>query len=335
MISDLPDDIISYISSLLPSEDAARTSILAKRWRYLWTFLTVLDLKRCPGPDILDFPNNIHFPLLKTLNLSNVVFANENSSQQFFSLFPVLQELKLYDCWANIEQITIAISTLKSLTITQNDRFPCNVKINAVNLISLSYTSSTIYPIVELLPVNLTSVVDANIEFNIISFMDPESALYEPQSLIHLLSGLSSVKSLKISSYTLEFLHDNDSLHLLPSFYNLTHLHVVGTCQTLKEFLPKTPNLEVLQFDSRLNGEIWTLNAAPFCFKSSLKLVCISDFYGEEQIELVKFLLENATALREIKIFWLKVITSELEMLDDIKKQLQPSPSSNCVITFQ
>ncbi|OWM74598.1 F-box/LRR-repeat protein At3g59200-like [Punica granatum] len=44
-LSLLPDDILIYnILSLLPTEEAARTSILARRWRFLWLYVPSLDL---------------------------------------------------------------------------------------------------------------------------------------------------------------------------------------------------------------------------------------------------------------------------------------------------
>ncbi|XP_059315924.1 F-box/FBD/LRR-repeat protein At1g13570-like [Lycium ferocissimum] len=43
-ISALPRDIILYILMRLPTEDAAKTSILSKNWRYIWTMLPNLVL---------------------------------------------------------------------------------------------------------------------------------------------------------------------------------------------------------------------------------------------------------------------------------------------------
>ncbi|KAJ0669163.1 putative F-box domain, FBD domain, leucine-rich repeat domain superfamily [Helianthus annuus] len=42
-LSGLPQDILSHILSLIPMKSAVQTSILSKRWRYSWMFVTNLD----------------------------------------------------------------------------------------------------------------------------------------------------------------------------------------------------------------------------------------------------------------------------------------------------
>ncbi|XP_056689120.1 putative F-box/LRR-repeat protein At4g15060 isoform X1 [Spinacia oleracea] len=43
LISGLPDDILVYLLSFLEMKTAARTSLLSKRWSYIWTYLVHLD----------------------------------------------------------------------------------------------------------------------------------------------------------------------------------------------------------------------------------------------------------------------------------------------------
>ncbi|KAJ0430587.1 putative F-box domain, FBD domain, leucine-rich repeat domain superfamily [Helianthus annuus] len=42
-LSRLPEEILSHILSLMPMKFAVQTSILSKRWRYIWMFVTNLD----------------------------------------------------------------------------------------------------------------------------------------------------------------------------------------------------------------------------------------------------------------------------------------------------
>jgi hypothetical protein len=184
-ISNLPDDILHHILSLLPAKDAVGTSILARRWESLWIDLSAfnfdrptnqlfdlvhillkrssrtairlriamhgsgvtvdraklqcflyaaeldkveelnisLDLK--PNPFILPITFSsaslnslclelkcvLHipswdFPSLKTLMISSVTFANNNSLQRPLSQCIFLRKLVLHGCdWKNIQEI--------------------------------------------------------------------------------------------------------------------------------------------------------------------------------------------------------------------------------------
>lgn len=48
-ISNLPKELLQYILCFLSTKDAVRTSILSKRWEYLWTSIPVLDFEEGPG----------------------------------------------------------------------------------------------------------------------------------------------------------------------------------------------------------------------------------------------------------------------------------------------
>jgi hypothetical protein len=153
----------------------------------------------------LCIPGDICFPSLKKLVVSDVTFANEKSVQQLFSGCPVLQDLTLHNCyWENIEEISVAISTLMNLTIYFDSHcveydHDMTVRIDAVNLLSLSCTCLAA---IEFIPVNLTSVVDAYVDLENESILGNE--LYVVHCIFELLSGLSNIKSLNISNETLE-----------------------------------------------------------------------------------------------------------------------------------
>uniref|UniRef100_A0A0D9XQ55 F-box domain-containing protein n=1 Tax=Leersia perrieri TaxID=77586 RepID=A0A0D9XQ55_9ORYZ len=41
-IDDLPDEVLEHVLSFLPSRDAVRTCVLARRWRHLWKAVTAI-----------------------------------------------------------------------------------------------------------------------------------------------------------------------------------------------------------------------------------------------------------------------------------------------------
>ncbi|XP_057452365.1 F-box/LRR-repeat protein At4g14096-like [Lotus japonicus] len=227
------------------------------------------------------------------------------------------------------------MSSLKTLTVYYDLFGPdamltCTIKIDAVNLVTFSITS---YLTVQFVLVNLDSLVDAHVDF--VSF-DPFLQQIAGPCTINLLRGFGNMKTLRLSNDTVECLsYAKTTLHLLPMFNNLTYLDVdlgatESTHEALMDILQKMPKLETLYIptgfhpDVCMNGKGWILNSVPCCFKSCLKLFCISDFDGGvAEMELLKFVLKNATVLGEIQLFytdahlivklevWLNLLASE------------------------
>lgn len=287
-------------------------------------------------------PDGICFPSLKILSFAHVAFTNEKSAQRLFSGCPVLQDLSFEKCyWVNIN-ISVAIPTLKKLDIffrsSSLDRNSCMFKIDAVNLLSLSYKSN---PTINCFLVNSTSIVDANIDLGFFCVQNNE--LHVAVFAIELFSRLGSVESLRLSDQTIQCLnYAKSALHLLPSFKNLTRLEVHfddPSCEVLADILRKSPKLEFLHIYGgsylSLDSEDWTSDSLPCCFKSSLKSCDISDFRGDEaEIRLVKFLLENVTLLREMNIYCTGYLSKKSKKLADVRNQLQALGMGSCVINL-
>ncbi|XP_058733719.1 F-box protein At4g22280-like [Vicia villosa] len=294
----------------------------------------------------LHIPSGIRFPNLKKLVVSDVTFSNENSVQQLFSGCPILQELDLCNCyWKSIEHINVAISTLGKLTIEFDD-FSVNydhdmtLTIDAENLLSLTCDCN---PAIEIIPVNLTSIVDALID---IGYDNDDTPTYDVADCSYdLLSGLGSVKFLYVHHDTLECLYyTEDNLHLLPTFHHLTHLVVDSespeyTNEVLMDILRKTPKLEFLEIPgvvlNYLDGEDQILNSLPCCFNTSLSSLCFLYFYGDEyEIKFVKFILENAPHLVEMNIHCSRHLLADTEKVTAIRDQLEDVGLESCVIKF-
>jgi hypothetical protein len=151
-------------------------------------------------------PDGICFPSLKTLYISHLTFTNEKSAQRLLSGCPVLQELTLNKCyWVNIKHISVSISTLRKLTVHFKssclDRNRCIVKIDAVNLLSLSYTSN---PTINCFLVNSTSIVDAYIDLGFFYAQTQRQLLNVSVFAFDLLSLLRSVEYLRLSDETIQ-----------------------------------------------------------------------------------------------------------------------------------
>ncbi|KAA8524020.1 hypothetical protein F0562_010549 [Nyssa sinensis] len=309
---------------------------------YLFTCQSLVVLKLHMNSD-LRVPTKICFSSLKSLWLSLVTFLDDNSAEQLFSSCPVLQDLNLTDCgWDNIKSITISFPTLKSLTICLPPRdedhyfLDCEIKIYAANLISLNFMSSLI---VDFLPYNLSSLVDASIDLIYGGVSEQEVGHHA----VKLLNSTHNAESLKISFETFTALSFAENLpDCLSMFNSLTYFKVifvisVDTTRDLMAILQKTPKLECLDI---VNGchflidEALMLESVPLCFQTHLKSVIFSEFDGNAaEIQLLELLLKNATVLERM-IIHVDKLYADTKKQGDIRNQLQmlPRGSENCVI---
>ncbi|KAH7845152.1 hypothetical protein Vadar_028632 [Vaccinium darrowii] len=285
----------------------------------------------------LKVPSLIQFSNLKTLELSEVTFSDDNSTQYLFSSCPVLQELALVNCgWENLKTITIFIPTLKRLTIDgiqdPEGVLSCVTEVYAPNLIHFDCTYCMR---VDFRIYGLSSVVDASICIN-----EPIPDRVVIPRVLRLLNGIFNVKKLSIATATLEYLTVFKSLlGLLPTFYNMTHLVLDGqiyddSFRVVIDLLEKSPNLESLtleQINEYFDEADWMWGRVPSCFTSSLKTVHMDFFVkGAEETRLVRFLLEHATVLER---FTFRSLSGELKSRKVLRRLNKlPRGSKGCVI---
>ncbi|KAI3768943.1 hypothetical protein L6452_00039 [Arctium lappa] len=134
-ISNLPDALLCYILSLIPTIWAVRTTVLAKRWNTLWTYV-----------DNFDFEYSMHqctTPSQDFIKFGETVLRNSNASsiQRFrLSCFWVHEISKLYVwvCTAivrNVREFDLSIRTKSPIQLPK-DLFTCET------LVSLKLSST-------------------------------------------------------------------------------------------------------------------------------------------------------------------------------------------------
>lgn len=136
----LPDDILIDIISRLPLKEAAKTCVLSRRWKYLWTFTTVLDFDGIrESPNSINDPNCINRVLqlhrrssiskfraclyskdLHESEITNWVYTALSKGVQIFELelWPRLKNYTfLQNCYNNLKSELSGLKYLRSLRL--------------------------------------------------------------------------------------------------------------------------------------------------------------------------------------------------------------------------
>ncbi|KAJ0100943.1 hypothetical protein Patl1_05016 [Pistacia atlantica] len=352
-ISKLPEDVLLYILSHLPIKDVLRTSALSKRWKYLWTSVSEIDFNEYNHKLRLDmktsFLDSVDNVLLRhdpsdirkfRLELMMLIIAERINSWVSAAVSHNVQELDLSLPFEKHFVLHYSLFTSESISILKLRmgsyfKFP-----------SFDYAYQTLKPYILLLHFQMTDLlkesayVEAYVDITDLERTEDEF----PKRAISLLSRIHNVKSLTLSTDTMECLYLEENLQAgLPTFSSLTHLKVnIGESQYLSDQLlmclpEKSPNIESLEIPEVSDPDSDLLSTAvPQCFNTCLKTVVISNIDGHDIGELwfLKYVLENATVLERVKIF---CVNSGIELVkQEINQQLQPIyiRSKSCVIEF-
>ncbi|KAI8539282.1 hypothetical protein RHMOL_Rhmol09G0169600 [Rhododendron molle] len=120
IISDLPIHIIESILERMPIRDAARTSILSSKWRYIWTTISQLVL------DDQFFEETFRIkPIVQrelAIAVENILLLRNGPIQKFVLCLPVLQ----FSCCSDIDDWILFLSRngMKDLTLDNSTNTP-------------------------------------------------------------------------------------------------------------------------------------------------------------------------------------------------------------------
>ncbi|KAF8030166.1 hypothetical protein BT93_E2562 [Corymbia citriodora subsp. variegata] len=89
-LCDLPDAILLRILALLPTEDVVRTSVLSRRWEYLWTSIPSLVFRE-------EYKENHHGKILFRNFVDRALSLRDSSPMKAFSLSCVVDSEEYFD----------------------------------------------------------------------------------------------------------------------------------------------------------------------------------------------------------------------------------------------
>ncbi|KAL4628447.1 hypothetical protein ACB092_05G239100 [Castanea dentata] len=121
-LRNLPEEILRYILSLLPTKDAIRTSVLCKRWEYLWTSIPNLNFSGLKPDKRKQFMNFVE----------RVLLLRDSSDIKTFTLScDVLRDASHVSAWIsaavrrNVQQLFIYLHNFRKPFSLPHSLFTC------------------------------------------------------------------------------------------------------------------------------------------------------------------------------------------------------------------
>ncbi|PWA44263.1 FBD-like protein [Artemisia annua] len=283
-LSNMPDEVLSEILSLMPTKLAVRTSILSKRWRYNWTLVTSIDIDVLPfhGVEnccafvdrVLDLCKSTEIKLFR-LRFSNL-WVQESRMTKWINE-ALRRKVSEFEIQCGLLELPISFYTCKTLT-----------KLRVENECQEVF-------------------MDWQTPFNLPCLKTLDIALFSKPSLnaYKLIRGCPILESL-----SLQFTYDPDEEEYIFSIPTLKRLTLVkklkwGPCNKLVFIVP---NLEELCLDSR-----WCL---PFRMEELPSLVSeLSDAPLRKAVNIKHLELKSDLSLCWVSVFQYLENCSQLEHL--------------------
>nr|XP_043639683.1 F-box/FBD/LRR-repeat protein At1g13570-like [Erigeron canadensis] len=355
MISSLPSSLIETILCFLPIQEAARTSILSREWRYNWTTIPKLVLDENTFEvsinNLSDPERTVKIPSLRIrLTIRDLVrrckFLCAMDEIMLLHRGPILElSLSMY-----AENNCIEVDQIIAFLSRQN----------TVRKLKLDLDNVGNQKIVPLSIFSLDQLTDLSLEGCDIEL--PPSSTYGFASLyiwmtdidddyliIELFECLPVIKHLTIWSHVIECIAGGLVPSELPmSLVNLKYFCLNQVCFTHSHALPflvlvlkSSPNLEKLKlrilpedlcsFPEDYLSYIAPKDYSDICL-GHLDELEIRNFTNlETELEFVKFMLAKSPTLKRLRIYLYKKVPKDVELIKLLKVLLH-SPQASPVV---
>ncbi|XP_057426032.1 FBD-associated F-box protein At5g56380-like isoform X2 [Lotus japonicus] len=342
-ISNLPDELLCHILSFLPTENAAATTILSKRWRSLWLSVPTLDfhkeryLEGKESKSYSDFSNfvyaaihsrGLHQPI-KNFTLDPGYDCPFDDVKEWLKAAKRhhLEKLVIWYPYSPVTCFILSCTNLVVLKLTyayfeafSSVNLPSlkTLYMDDVEFVNPQSLMNLLYgcPVLEDLVIYDVYFDDSDLIEDEISYNDSpfEGQVNTLSNLVSANVNFCNAFHIPVKAYSnAQFLHLNKCDADIHVFLNLTYLELFSGCSL------------------KWNSVLHMLNHCP-----KLQTVVFITYDGADKMRLARYVLQNSTSLRTMAISdpWDRLNHQEkLEVMAELASY--PRSSAVCDLVFK
>ncbi|EYU44906.1 hypothetical protein MIMGU_mgv1a024205mg [Erythranthe guttata] len=329
-LSDLPDSVLTHILSFLQTKDSVRTSVLARRWRYLWAYVPTLDFDG-ENKDFINKAMLLH--IVERVNTFRLLLDKDYSFHDYpldtWTAFAIMRRVQNLDLCLRFQvalpRRLFTCKTLVHLSLTSCGAIPksgavCLPSLKKLHLIrvryeadeSLPYLISSCPVLEELLIESIMHLVSCIISSPTIKWLTVQFQFNRYRSYSHdyrleintpaliylnIVDGLSEhIESGPLSSLTEAYVQVHNDQEKQDDFLY---------SRSVLEFIDRLRHIKCLKLDLFTDAQKrikrWMEpQQAPGYLLSRLRTIQLFTI----QREIVRYLLRNATVLEKMVVVY-------------------------------